>query len=264
MLSVIIPVGPGRLEHLTWCLAFLEKQTYRDFEVLVVENAGEDLSPAVREISRPIKILCQGQQAPNLGAVNRNAGAAMADSDFLLFLDVDVLLHPKALSYYAEDFRNFPMRAIAGPYHWTAPLEVVGDWDALSLIADEGIEKEKGPRVAFDTRLPWECVSPDSLYCDYYKSLMLLAGNMAIHRKVFQCAGGFWEDLSNGIDGAFGVALCQSGHVFSFDRRAVGYHLYHPAYEWVDFTETRQKLIERFHSDSSWIGQMKNWGWPWQ
>lgn len=54
----------------------------------------------------------------------RNRGARNARFPFLIFADSDVVLHPRALEYYAEDFTKNPNRIVCGLYHWLKPMRV--------------------------------------------------------------------------------------------------------------------------------------------
>jgi hypothetical protein len=168
----------------------------------------------------------------------------------------------------------FPMRAIAGPYHRLAKMTADEDWHVFHtkeinfgslkrIVHVQAAMWADGSQL--DRRLPWDIVSPKNLYCDYTKCLLLFGGNLIMHREVFERTGGFWEELNMGEDGAFGLALCESGSVWSFDRRALGYHVWHPIGAFHDWEPVRQKLMSRWHSKPGFIGEMNvNWGWGWE
>jgi glycosyltransferase involved in cell wall biosynthesis len=283
VISVIIPVGDHRDDNLSLTLTALEGQTYRDFEVVVCCDGTDGVDGVLRKHDLPITYYWKPATRKNLGAVNRNVGARLASGEFLLFIDSDVLLNPRALEYYAADFTGFPNRAIAGPYHWCPPAPItpkdVRDWDTLSArmfallqkSKDEIRQTEAGKRfkldhnIGMDTRKAWTCgAHQDALYCDYQRSLQLLTGNMAIAKRVFDDVGGFCEELTSGIDGEMGLRVCKTGHVFSFDPRCVAFHQYHDRSFSLDWESAKAKIIEMHHSDDSWIGKMKrDWGWPW-
>ena len=273
MISVCVPVGNNRERNLNLVLYSLTRQTFRDFEVIVVTDAREpggvldvcakynkklDLRAYVNRLSPKV----------NLGAYNRNMAADRADFGFFVFLDSGVVLHPSAMWYYAEGFTNFPNRAILGVYHWLPPWNVreedVNEWDGLTRLPFE-IPKEPGCRWGPDPR--WEDfqkTGPDRLYCDYKRALHILGGNFGVSRRCFEHVGGFWTELTRGIDGAFGLAFMQAGFSWSYDKRIVGLHLYHEAEAEAFQEDPSPKTIARFHSDESWLGQMKeDKGWPW-
>lgn len=273
-LSVIIPVGDGREKNLALVFHALQNQTFKNFEVILCCDGARGVTgmPSIDFPDLHMTYSWVPRQGPvNLGALNRNRGTRLAHTDQFVFLDSDVVLNPDALKVYAEGFWNFPTRAICGPYHWLPPMEVTTDdldnnWDAF--IAGKLPHTQKPPythRVGGDPRLvPWESVSSDALFCDYRRSIMMLSGNLAVHRKVYDGAGGFWEELQYGIDGAFGLATYQAGFSWSFDGRAVGYHLYHERSKGIVGGESMKKIRERFHSDTTWLGQMDTTvGWHW-
>ena len=260
-ISVIIPVGPGREDNLRLALFGLSRQHYRSFETVIVTN---DEATALEFDGHYVP-----NESPNLGAVNRNRGVELAKNDLLVFIDSDVVLHRDCLQYYAEDFANFQNRAVLGLYHWLPPMIVteddIEDWD-------EFINAELPPAVAGyrhnigrDGReKSFLATHRDLLHCDYPGCLQILSGNMGISRKCFEAAGGFDEEISRGVDGSFGIALCAAGHSWSYDSRIVGGHLYHERYQPAMALDPFPRIRARWHTDDSWIGRMtwgKTWGW---
>jgi glycosyltransferase involved in cell wall biosynthesis len=283
MISIIIPVGDGRDDNLDLCLYALRLQTYGDFEIVVAADGDHGVAGVLYSHRNhiPITYYHRRRDTHNLGAVNRNVGAKLARGQFLLFIDSDVVLNPRALEFYAEDFRDFPQRAIAGPYHWCAPMRVwrddIQDWERFAAQAMDLMTKPKAEldplgfklnhNIGLDSRKAWtEGAHPEDVYsADYPRALMLLSGNMAISRQLFEYAGGFWEEISRGIDGAFGLALAEAGGSYSFDPRCYGLHLYHDRSDFAKLPDPLPKIIERFHQNPSRIGRMETGGtWPWR
>lgn len=107
-LSIVIPVF-NAVAYLPALVQSLSEQTFRDFEVIFVNDGSTDASaeliqtlgatlPAMRLISQPN----QGQ------AVARNTGMDQVDSEFIAFVDADDILHPDmygTLMPLAEDNR---------------------------------------------------------------------------------------------------------------------------------------------------------------
>lgn len=98
-MSVIVPVR-DRAELLEALLASLAAQTYRDFEVIVVDDASTDDSPVVAEHAaargEPVQLLRQEHAAGAVGA--RVAGVAAARGEILAFTDSDCRPHPEWLA----------------------------------------------------------------------------------------------------------------------------------------------------------------------
>lgn len=267
-ISVVIPVGSKREKNLSLVLHALTFQIYKDFEVVVVSER-DHLEDVVKGYDYDITYCYKRPERPNLGATARNLGAELAKHDYLLFIDSDVVLNRYAIHYYMQDFTDFPSRAIAGPYKWMPPMRVTKDdlsnrWAEFTSGDLPKIDKDTNHNIGDDPRTDDHWESQDNLYCSYQKCLGLLSGNLAIKKDVFFKVGGFWEEITNGIDGAFGLAMCKSGQVFSFDKRTVGYHLYHDRENWFSqdvVKESRRKIEERFFSkdDNSWLAQRKTW-----
>lgn len=273
-LSVIIPVAGGRTQPLRLVLASLAVQDYPQefWEVIVVSD-----TPNVKDAERcwhtilserlPIRFVWSPKESRDAGGSSRNFGAKIARNPFFIFLDSDVIVCPETLTYYAEGFTNMSNRVIVGLYHWLRPMEVTSD-DVKTRFW-EVIEEQlpplplEGPRhnVQRDTRQPYyEKTSPDVIHAGrYQRYLACLTGNIGIPRKIFWDLSikGFREDLTHGVDGAFGMSLYQAGYTFSWDKRLIAGHLYHKR-GWVDQADsdaTRRRIAQLFHSDDSWMGR---------
>lgn len=97
--SLIIPVYNAEVT-LPNTLRSITGQTFRDFEVIFIDDASTDGSPAVMEqfsanSDQPVRII---RQAENRGvAAARNCGLEAASGDWLAFVDADDTLEPTAL-----------------------------------------------------------------------------------------------------------------------------------------------------------------------
>jgi glycosyltransferase involved in cell wall biosynthesis len=92
--SVVVPVrnDPQRVGV---CLEALRESTFRDHEVIVVDDASTDMSAAVAEMLGAQVIRLPTRSGP--GAA-RNQGAALARGRYLMFVDADVRVHPDTLA----------------------------------------------------------------------------------------------------------------------------------------------------------------------
>jgi glycosyltransferase involved in cell wall biosynthesis len=113
LLSVVVPVRDARRE-LEACLRSLAASHYRRFEVIVVDDGSIEpvtLPPYAAEA----RVLRFDRSAGP--ALARNAGAAAARGELLLFVDADVCVHPETLGGFVEAFDRFPEHAaIMGAY----------------------------------------------------------------------------------------------------------------------------------------------------
>lgn len=94
--SIVIPVY-NAAPYLRRCLASISRQTFRDFEVVAVDDGSTDESAAVLESfagELPLTVLRQ----PNGGqSVARNAALAVARGEYVLMVDADDFVHPRLL-----------------------------------------------------------------------------------------------------------------------------------------------------------------------
>lgn len=84
------------------------KQTFQDFEVLIIEDCSTDKSLAIAQLNenKRVKII---RHYKNKGlSASRNTGIINANSDFLVFLDADDLLKPMYLEKLFSLINNFP------------------------------------------------------------------------------------------------------------------------------------------------------------
>jgi GT2 family glycosyltransferase len=85
--------------HLPRCLAALEAQTYRDFEVILVDNASTDSSTNGLASSYPNLSLRVETQSANIGfAAASNVGARLARGPWLALLNPDAFAAPDWLA----------------------------------------------------------------------------------------------------------------------------------------------------------------------
>lgn len=107
-LSVIVPVFNAGA-HLERCLNSLIGQTYKDLEIIVVDDGSTDDSRAT--ISRFVELdrrVCPVFQANRGVSVARNVGIERATGDLIGFLDADDWLEPDTYAVVAEQFNDHP------------------------------------------------------------------------------------------------------------------------------------------------------------
>ncbi len=129
-ISVVLATR-NRPEEAIRCLAALDRQMYRNFEVIVVDNAPS--SNATRdavEAARPFNFPCRYLHEPRPGlSWARNAGVAAAEADLIAFLDDDERADVWWLAEIARGFKRsatvgcvsglvFPAELDSPPQHW--------------------------------------------------------------------------------------------------------------------------------------------------
>ena len=111
--SIIIPVRNDSL-RLKRCLGAVAALGYRDFEIIVADDASTDETPAVAESfgASVVRIRrCIGSAAA------RNAAVEQARGEIVLFVDADVLVHPNTLDVAVKSLDDNPtVDAVFGSY----------------------------------------------------------------------------------------------------------------------------------------------------
>ncbi|MDA3839668.1 MAG: glycosyltransferase family A protein [Patescibacteria group bacterium] len=105
MISIIIPVY-NQADKISYCLDSIIKQTYKHYEIIVVNDGSKDkisdvLNSYQRKFSTRFKIINQENQGSNFA---RNNGFKFARGEFLLFCDADIVLR--------EDFLEKMLHAL--------------------------------------------------------------------------------------------------------------------------------------------------------
>jgi GT2 family glycosyltransferase len=106
LISVVIPNydGSGFLEN---CLRSLLAQTYRQVEIVVVDNASRDASgEVVRSVAPEAILLEMGRNLGFAGAVN--AGIRQSHGEWVAVLNNDTVAHPEWLAECARAIAEHP------------------------------------------------------------------------------------------------------------------------------------------------------------
>ena len=121
-LSVVMPVYNGARE-LESSLPALRARTYRDFELIVVDDGSRDDIADVLARFPPDRVVTLDR---NLGHCEaRNRGAAEARGAILLFTDADVVVRPGTLARVAERFEDEEVRSLIGLYGLDHPYRTL-------------------------------------------------------------------------------------------------------------------------------------------
>lgn len=190
-ISLIIPVynRPGEVEEL---LETLAAQTFRDFEVVVVEDGSSVTSREVVERYSDRLDISYYFQENGGPASARNTGAVKAKGDFLVIMDSDCLVPP---GYFAtvqrhideEDIMFYGGADSAAPDF--SPLQKAVSYSMTSLFTTGGI---RGNRKSL------EKFTPRSF-------------NLGIDKELFRSVGGFAADMRIGEDIDFSYRVAATG-----------------------------------------------------
>lgn len=113
-ISVIVP-ALNEEKYIHNVIDGLEKQTFKDFETIVVDGGSEDNT--VKIVKKHAKVIVSYRKGAGSA---RNAGAKAAKGDILLFLDADTRPSKQLLDTYHKMFQDDKVVAATGPIY---PLE---------------------------------------------------------------------------------------------------------------------------------------------
>ncbi len=100
--SIIVPTRNSE-RALTECLSSITSQTYRDVELVVVDNFSTDASVAIAQRFADRVVIIGPERS-----AQRNAGASSATGEFLVFVDGDMLVGDRVAQEVAGAFEREP------------------------------------------------------------------------------------------------------------------------------------------------------------
>ncbi|MDB4409983.1 glycosyltransferase family 2 protein, partial [Gammaproteobacteria bacterium] len=107
--SVVIPLH-NKEQHISRAVESVIRQSYRDFELIVVNDGSTDNSMSIiRKFGNHLKIIEQQNKGVSSA---RNTGIRQAKNDYIAFLDADDEWHFDFLSHIASMIRDFPQAGI--------------------------------------------------------------------------------------------------------------------------------------------------------
>lgn len=112
-ISVVLPVLNGE-DTLPWCLAALRASTFRDFEIVAVDDGSTDSTARLLRDAGVDRLLRNAKPAGCFAA--RNQAAAAARGSVLLFVDADIEVAPDTLAKVWRRFEDDRIDALIGLY----------------------------------------------------------------------------------------------------------------------------------------------------
>jgi peptidoglycan/xylan/chitin deacetylase (PgdA/CDA1 family)/GT2 family glycosyltransferase len=184
----------------------LDDQEYADFEaIVVVDGSSDGTTDALRALEPrfPLIVLEQPQAGP---AAARNAGAAAATGEILLFLDDDMAPDRALLAAHDRSHREGAQLVLGH-----LPLDPASPPTAMAAVVGRWAERRRERLSARPGHVP----VPD-----------LISGQMSVARGDFERLGGFDVGLRQGEDRDFGSRARKAGLRVVFDPGAVSRQYY--------------------------------------
>ncbi len=189
--SIIVPVF-NRPDEVHELLDSLTQQTFKDFEVIIVEDGSEITCKDVCDKFADILRLSYYDK-PNSGpGQSRNYGAERAHGDFLLVLDSDVVLPKGYLQAVDDELTQHPCEAFGGPdaaHPDFTPVQKAISYSMTSFFTTGGI---RGGKTKLDKFYP-------------------RSFNMGIRKDVYLQLGGFTK-MRFGEDIDFSYRIVEAGY----------------------------------------------------
>jgi glycosyltransferase involved in cell wall biosynthesis len=127
LVSIVTPVYNGEA-FLDECIQSVQKQTFSDWELVIVDNCSTDRSRAVAEryaMADPrIRVYHNDQVLPVIASFNRAATLASTESRYLKFLCADDVLFPECVQRMVEVAEANPAVKLVAAYkiHGRSPV----------------------------------------------------------------------------------------------------------------------------------------------
>ncbi len=160
MISIVIPVY-NQADKITKTLKSIEAQSFKDFEVIIVNDGSSDdienvFASFVKSSNTSNSYLFINQE--NKGApAARNRGFREVNGNYVFFLDADAVLKPEALeSLYNALEREASAAYAYSSFYWGRKLFKVGEVDEARLKAGPCIHTMSLIRVSDFPESAWD------------------------------------------------------------------------------------------------------------
>lgn len=201
--SIIIPVY-NRPQEIDELLESLTRQTYQNFEVLIIEDGSENPCRAVVEkYSNDLDIHYYYKENSGQG-FSRNYGFERADGDYFVVFDSDCLIPPRYFEIVDTYLEEHPLDAYGGPdreHESFTPVQKAISYAMTSPITTGGIRGNEKHAGTFHPR----------------------SFNMGISREVYEKTGGY-RITRMGEDIEFSIRIMEHGFQTGLIPGAFVYH----------------------------------------
>lgn len=230
--SVIIPVY-NRPDEVRELLQSLTEQTYRNFEVVIIEDGSSDSCESVVDnFHNELDITYHYKENSGQG-FSRNVGFEIANGDYFIIFDSDCLIPPHYFKTVNKRLKTDWLDAYGGPdraHKSFTPLQKAISYSMTSPFTTGGIRGNEQHSGTFHPR----------------------SFNMGISREVFEETGGF-KITRMGEDIEFSIRIIRNGFITGLIPDAYVYHKRRTSlkdfYNQLHFFGRARVNISRFYPD---------------
>lgn len=220
MISVVIPTH-NRVDLLPRAIESVLKQTYSDFEIIIVSDGSTDNTEAVvkKYIEKDSRIKFIGYSPAKGGNIARNTGIKAAQGDYIAFLDDDDEWLPKKLE---KQLSVFEKSSKIGLVYTGVHIIYVNEGIEYNSLSKEDGDLSK--RILIDN-----CIGTTS--------------TVMVKKNVLSKSGGFDIKLKALQDFDLWIRICQSVEIGFVDEPLINYYNYSGSKQ---ISALTQKYIEAF------------------
>ncbi len=231
MVSVIVPTY-NRAHLLGRALQSILKQTYKDFEVIVVDDGSTDNTMDVVRFFRALKINYIKHSENKGEPAARNTGVKAARGEYVAFLDSDDEWLPEKLEKEMDVFKKEPSR-LGVVYSDMCEIERNGDrciWKSPTFMPEDGLFYKRALK---------------------YHIYGIGIGSAVVKKECFGKAGLFDERLSYYVDLDFFIRLSKHYYFYHIREPLMNYHVTSDSFRWVTSAhiESEELILKKYFDD---------------
>lgn len=185
IISIIITTSPQREANLKACLNQLTQQSFQDFEVLICDDGSEKGEMIAHLFENELNYQYYWRPNDLNPSISRNQGVQHSQGQFLVFLDSDIVLNPRAIEAYHALFIKFP------EYIWSGYMGYLREYEAPSVFIPGRMVNYLDKRFhqyGYQLIRPVEMLRKEP-------GLLFWGGNIGMPKKVFEALNGFDEEF---------------------------------------------------------------------
>ena len=215
MISIIIP-SYNHEKYIKQCIDSVLKQSYPDFELIIIDDGSTDNSDAIIQSYNDTRIIYLKQG--NTGAHHAiNRGLSLAKGEYLSILNSDDEYHPERLKRCIEVFNRNP------------DVDFISSW--ISIVDSAG--KHLGTKRAWENMEPWVIKNKALTFSssgNYQLNALMsnfvsTTSNMLFRRSVYESVGGM-RNLRFAHDWDFLLRVCSKFNCHNIEDALLNYRIH--------------------------------------